>query len=127
MRERVRVTLGVMVLVLAVAGALAPTARAEDEGWKDVAEFSYVVTGGNSDTSTLGFKNTLTRKWTNALFELRAGAINAKSETGDSIAIGAPGSFFVRDPEKETFPGDDEANTYLDRPKRAPYQLPDPV
>ena len=29
------------------------------------------------------------------------------------------------DPEKEVFPGDDEANTYLDRPKRAPYQLPD--
>jgi len=28
-------------------------------------------------------------------------------------------------PEKEVFPGDDEANTYLDRPKRAPYQLPD--
>lgn len=31
------------------------------------------------------------------------------------------------DPEQETFPGDDEANTYLDRPKRAPYGLPDPV
>jgi predicted dehydrogenase len=31
------------------------------------------------------------------------------------------------DPEKEVFPGDDEANAYLDRPKRAPYQLPDPV
>ncbi len=31
------------------------------------------------------------------------------------------------DPEEETFPGDDEANAYLDRPKRAPYQLPDPV
>ncbi|HUT92049.1 MAG TPA: Gfo/Idh/MocA family oxidoreductase [Thermoguttaceae bacterium] len=31
------------------------------------------------------------------------------------------------DPEKEIFPGDDEANGYLDRPKRAPYRLPDPV
>ena len=31
------------------------------------------------------------------------------------------------DPDKEIFPGDDEANAYLDRPKRAPYQLPDPV
>jgi len=31
------------------------------------------------------------------------------------------------DPEQESFPGDDEANTYLDRSKRAPYQLPDPV
>ncbi len=29
------------------------------------------------------------------------------------------------DPQKETFPGDEEANGYLDRPKRKPYQLPD--
>lgn len=31
------------------------------------------------------------------------------------------------DPENETFPGDDEANSYLARPQRAPYQLPNPV
>jgi len=31
------------------------------------------------------------------------------------------------DPDKEIFPGDDEANAYLDRPKRDPWQLPDPV
>jgi hypothetical protein len=28
------------------------------------------------------------------------------------------------DPEQETFPGDDEANAYLQRPMRPPYQLP---
>ena len=31
------------------------------------------------------------------------------------------------DPQEEIFPGDDEANAYLDHPQRAPYQLPDPV
>ena len=31
------------------------------------------------------------------------------------------------DPETETFPGHDEANAYLDRPKREGYELPDPV
>jgi predicted dehydrogenase len=31
------------------------------------------------------------------------------------------------DPEKEVFPGDEEANRYLDRPKRKPYALPDPA
>ncbi|HUT89006.1 MAG TPA: Gfo/Idh/MocA family oxidoreductase [Thermoguttaceae bacterium] len=31
------------------------------------------------------------------------------------------------DPENETFAGDDEANCYLDRPKRKGYELPDPV
>ena len=28
------------------------------------------------------------------------------------------------DPEREIFPGDDEANAYLERPQRKPYQLP---
>lgn len=31
------------------------------------------------------------------------------------------------DPEQELFPGDDEANAYLERPMRKPYQLPDPL
>jgi len=31
------------------------------------------------------------------------------------------------DPQKEIFPGDDEANSYLQRSQRAPYQLPEPV
>ena len=31
------------------------------------------------------------------------------------------------DPEKEVFPGDDEANALLERPQRRPYQLPNPV
>jgi len=31
------------------------------------------------------------------------------------------------DPEKEVFPGDDEANAYLDRPRRKAYELPEPV
>jgi hypothetical protein len=29
------------------------------------------------------------------------------------------------DPEKEIFPGDDEANAYLDRPRRKGYELPE--
>lgn len=29
------------------------------------------------------------------------------------------------DPQRESFPGDSEANSYLERPQRAPYQLPD--
>ena len=31
------------------------------------------------------------------------------------------------DPAKEIFPGDDEANAYLDRTRRKPYELPDSV
>ena len=31
------------------------------------------------------------------------------------------------DPEKETFPGDDEANAFLDRPRRKGYELPEVI
>jgi predicted dehydrogenase len=31
------------------------------------------------------------------------------------------------DPQREEFPDDDQANAYLDRPRRKPYELPDPV
>jgi len=31
------------------------------------------------------------------------------------------------DPVKEIFPDDDEANSYLERPQRKPYALPDPI
>ena len=31
------------------------------------------------------------------------------------------------DPQREIFPDDDQANAYLDRPRRPPYELPDPV
>lgn len=31
------------------------------------------------------------------------------------------------DPDKEIFPGDDEANQYLDCPKRPGYEIPDPI
>ena len=31
------------------------------------------------------------------------------------------------DPEKEVFPGDEEANAYLHRPQRKPYQLPEVI
>jgi putative salt-induced outer membrane protein YdiY len=80
---------GMMVLL-----AAAPVAAADetDTGWSDVAEFSLVMTSGNSETETLGFKNTLTRSWENAAFVLNAGAIRAENTTVVA-AIGTPSSF----------------------------------
>lgn len=78
------------VLVLA---ATAPAAAAEREpGWSDVAEFSLVVTSGNSETETLGFKNTLTRNWEDAVFVLKAGGIRSESTTVVA-AVGTPSDF----------------------------------
>ena len=35
----------------------------EATGWKDTAELSFVMTGGNTETSALGFKNKLWNRW----------------------------------------------------------------
>ena len=71
-------------LALTLAGAGAGWCADEatpPERWKDVAEFSFVATAGNSETSTLGFKNTLARAWEKSSFELKAGAIRGESTT----------------------------------------------
>jgi putative salt-induced outer membrane protein len=65
---------------LAAAGPAAARDKPAD-GWSDVAEFSYVATAGNSETATLGFKNTLGRKWGRSSFECKAGGIRTQSTT----------------------------------------------
>jgi len=67
--------------------------RAEEEeepGWSDVAEFSWVATSGNSETSTFGFRNKALRLWEAAAFELNAGGIRAESTTTTRSATGDP-------------------------------------
>lgn len=82
--------------------AWSPSAAEEKKlGWADTAEFSLVATGGNSETTTLGLKNALTRTWEKALFTLNAGAIRAESEV-------ARGGVFEGDPDN---PGNNERIT----------------
>src|SRR5262245_56365447 len=57
-----------------------------DDRWNDSAEFSYVVTAGNSETNTLGFKNKLWRIWERSGFELNAGAVRAESTIKFAVA-----------------------------------------
>jgi len=72
--------------------------KPEDKGWQDTAEFSYVVTGGNSQTQTLGFKNKLWREWERSGFELKASGVRAESTTITRAAFGTQNNFRV---EKE--------------------------
>ena len=69
-------------IAVAVRGSLpalgqAPLAPPAPEGWKDSAELSYVVTSGNAETGTLGFKDKLWRKWERSGFELHPGALRS--------------------------------------------------
>ncbi len=64
-------------------------------GWADVAELTLVMTGGNAEASTFGFRNELTRTWENAVFSFDAGALRAESTTVTRSAVGSPTSFEV--------------------------------
>jgi len=104
---RVRYRIGVRVAVasmLATAMLLPVTWAAEEktEGWTDTAEFSLVSTNGNTDSTTLGFKNTLGRNWASSAFTFNAGGIRVASENSSRIAIlDDEGVVRVIDPDTE--------------------------
>lgn len=110
------------VAALVVIGLAAPgSARAEEPelGWKDVAELSLVVTNGNSETETLGFKNTLVHRWENALFTFNAGAVRSDSDVvrgaeADGTNPANPGNN-IRITEEETTAEQYFANGRYDR------------
>jgi putative salt-induced outer membrane protein YdiY len=74
--------------------AAAPSLLAQEPpsppGWSDTGEFSYVMTSGNSETSTLGLKNLLKRTFDSSSFEIRAGAIRAETTTKTRIVVAGP-------------------------------------
>ncbi|MGD8320992.1 MAG: DUF481 domain-containing protein [Gemmatimonadota bacterium] len=69
-----------IVLVAVATITPAPGAAQDTVSWKSSTELSYVSTGGNSSSSTLGLKATLTRTSGPNAFKVEAGGI--RSETG---------------------------------------------
>jgi putative salt-induced outer membrane protein YdiY len=96
---------GVTVLIACALVCLWSPALAEEKdlGWSDTAEFSFVMTDGNSETSTFGLRNTTTRTWEKAAFVLKLGGVRVESTSGTRFAFGpSTSSFSVQDPPSET-------------------------
>ena len=90
------VSLALTILVTIGVG----TARAQDDekepGWFDTAELTVVSTSGNAESSTVGFKNELTRAWESSDLVAAAGALRAESTVLTRTAAGvSPLSFQV--------------------------------
>jgi putative salt-induced outer membrane protein YdiY len=68
-------------------------------GWSDQAELSYVLTAGNSESTTLGFKNELKRTWQAAIFSFKAAGIRAESTTVTRTAVGTQDNFVLTEHE----------------------------
>lgn len=88
-------------LALAFALLPAPDQLAAEEkrlGWSDTAELAVVATGGNSEATTLGFKNNLAHVWANAKFSLDLGGLRAETSVLTRTAIGTgPNNFILRE------------------------------
>lgn len=86
---------------LALCVVAPPLAAQEDDakelGWKNEAELSFVATGGNSETSSLGFGAKSERTWTSSRFEAILGGVRAESETVDRTAVFTDGGIVIRE------------------------------
>ncbi len=92
--------LAIAACLAALCAAALPARAADTEkklGWTDAAELGYVVTSGNTETSTFGLKNTLARDWERSRFEINLGAIRVKTTDQSLYAVGSPGDFEVVD------------------------------
>lgn len=85
------------LLLLGIPAWAQEAAEEPTYGWGDVAELSYVVTGGNAEAATLSLRNTLVRTWKQATFTLEAGALRAETTASNRFAVGTPESFQLRD------------------------------
>ena len=65
------------------------------------ADLSYVLTSGNSSTSSLGFKGDVTRRFTRHAIGFAAGGIRTSSSADTRVAVGTPDDFEVRIPDAE--------------------------
>lgn len=87
-----------VILLVILCGVLPVWAQDEEDekklGWSNVADLGFVVTGGNSRSSSLTFDDKLVHAWENAEFVLRAGALRINT-TDDPFAVGTPDDFEV--------------------------------
>ena len=79
----------VVFTFLALATVEEANGQDEEEkklGWSNVADLGLVLTGGNSNTSTLTFDNKLARTWENATFQFSFSGLRTNT-TDDRIAV----------------------------------------
>lgn len=80
--------LAALVALLALPTALAAQDDEKELGWFDTAELSLVQTGGNSESTTFGFKNELRHEWERATFRSVIGGLRTETTRITIRAIG---------------------------------------
>jgi putative salt-induced outer membrane protein YdiY len=101
-RHLLRTACGILGLAALIAAR--PTAlRAEEEtrgllgAWKATAELGYVVTGGNTATSTFSLGSTLSRKWETDALIFKTFILRSNSTTISKTAVGTETDFVLNE------------------------------
>ena len=86
-----------LIVGIAVASTAHEAAAQEREwGWAETAELTLVVTGGNAEAKTLGFRDELVRSWENANLSCKLAALRAEASQMTQTATGSsPVNFTV--------------------------------
>lgn len=88
-----------LLLLLALCTAVPPIIAAQDAdsppAWADKAELSFVLMSGNSESNSLGVRNTLTRNFDSSTLSLDAGGIRVESGTITRTAVGTSQTDFT--------------------------------
>jgi putative salt-induced outer membrane protein YdiY len=72
------------------------------DGWRDSAEFSWVATAGNTETSTLGLKNKTWRRWERQAVEFDVSAVRAEAaDQPFAVQSAGPPGFVIVEPSPE--------------------------
>ena len=90
-------SIGMTTLLLGALATLPPQASAQDEGinWENATELSFVSTGGNASSSTLGLKSALTGTSGQNSFKIEVGGIRGETSVTRRTATGTSASFNV--------------------------------
>lgn len=98
-------------VALALSLAPAHAAAQSQAGWKNSSELSFVRTGGNAESSTLGISTTVTRSWERTELKIEAGGIRTRTTRFERIAVGTESDYRI----KETSDSEVSAENYQAR------------
>ena len=81
------------------APAAAPPPEPPKLDAADSLELGLIMATGNARSTSLGFRNLYTYRWTDAELGWEAGSLRAASRTDDRFAVETPGGFDIVEPE----------------------------
>jgi len=80
-----------------LANVSAASGQASQDEWYSSSEFSFVRTGGNAESATLGIATTVTRSWERTEIKIEAGGVRTRSTRYSRMAVGTETDYSIHE------------------------------